>query len=79
MENLFVTIPIEIAKDSDVYKAAEEFSKQNGDLEVFSSPEKVLEHCITFGMFPPYIEQHVDVRESCCCLQSESQQRRKII
>lgn len=52
MENLFVTIPIEIAKDSDVYKAAEEFSKQNGDLEVFSSPEKVLEHCITFGMFP---------------------------
>ena len=52
MDNLFVTIPIEIAKDSDVYKAAEEFSKQNSDLEIFSTPEKVLEQCISFGLFP---------------------------
>ena len=62
MKNLFVTIPIEIAKDSDVYKAAEEFSKQNGDLEAFSSPEKVLELCITFGMFP-HISKSMEMLE----------------
>lgn len=60
MESNFVTISIDIPKDSDIYKAAEEFSKQNGDISVFSTTEKVLESCISFGLFP-HISQSMEL------------------
>lgn len=49
MENV-VTVSFEVAKDSDLYKSAVEFSEKHNSVGIFSTPEKVLEYCTTFGI-----------------------------
>ena len=49
MENV-VTVSFEVAKDSDLYKAAVKFSEKHNSVGIFSTPEKVLEYCTTFGI-----------------------------
>ena len=49
MENV-VTVSFEVAKDTDLYKSAVEFSEKHNSVGIFSTPEKVLEYCTTFGI-----------------------------
>ena len=49
MENV-VTVSFEVAKNSDLYKSAVEFSEKHNSVGIFSTPEKVLEYCTTFGI-----------------------------
>lgn len=44
----YATITFEISKDNEIYKKAEQISKENCDLSVFSTPEKVIEYCLCF-------------------------------
>lgn len=54
-------IYVEIPMDSAVYKKAVELSEKNKDLglTMFSSPEKVLQNCIEFGL-NPHILDNID-------------------
>lgn len=50
----YVKIFVEIPVDSEIYKKAVEFANSNKDLDLdmFSSPEKVLQSCLEFGSNP---------------------------
>lgn len=57
-----VKIFVEIPVDSEIYKKAVEFANSNKDLDLdmFSSPEKVLQSCLEFGS-NPHILNNMDI------------------